>query len=243
MGKLIKIFGERNTNTNYLSQLIELNLSCEELRGGAPIWILRAQNKLSINETLEDLYFGLFYFRNYGWKHRAIEEGFVPKKGINFVTITKNPYSWLLSLYRNPYNKGAVDAVSFEEFLTSPWVTFDREGCEKLVKNPIELWNVKNNSYKNLPQDQILRITTEGLFEDPEKIIKDIATHFNIPFKNELFQNYERSTKDKSKDSAYYKDFYLNERWREKLTPIEISIINEFVDRSLMEFFGYQVIV
>ena len=38
-------------------------------------------------------------------------------RSIRFVTLTKNPYSWLLSLYRRPYHAGEK-AETFAEFLS-----------------------------------------------------------------------------------------------------------------------------
>ncbi len=51
-----------------------------------------------------------------------------------------------------------------------------------------------------------------------------------------------QSTKDKSNNFAYYQDYYLNERWRDNLSEEAISIINEAVDKNLMNHFGYEVL-
>lgn len=62
MSKRVKIYGERNTNTNYLSQLIGLNLKAEEIPGVVPARIMALQRRLPGNELVRDLYF----FFNYG---------------------------------------------------------------------------------------------------------------------------------------------------------------------------------
>lgn len=240
---MLKIYGERNTNTNYLSQLVALNLDCVELDGVAPVWLDKLQKALSIEEALKDVYFVASSGVNGGWKHRAVDKKVRVEEGLSFVTITKNPYSWLLSLYRNPYHQEHIKGMSFEEFLSTSWPTVGREGLGKeVVRNPVELWNIKNLSYRNLPASKTVTTTTEALFEAPQAIIDEISQRFDIPYKLDQFKNYERSTKEKSKDSSYYKDYYLNERWRSKLTPEAIKLINESLDQTLLDEFGYQLI-
>lgn len=87
-----------------------------------------------------------------------------------------------------------------------------------------------------------MNITTEGIFEDPRRIINQISEQHSIERKSEKFINYERSTKEKSKDSAYYRDYYLSEKWRDNLSNEAISIINESVDKELMFHFGYSLL-
>ncbi len=156
MTKLIKIYGERNTNTNYLSKLIALNLVAKEVPGTVPSTIMEIQKLLPGNEFVRDVYFYFTYKKNLGWKHTLV----LPQKELNkyqlvdsnlfFLTITKNPYSWLLSLYRNPYHQYFDNRQSFEFFLKSQWKSVKRDNTKKVLRNPIELWNIKNKSYLQL---------------------------------------------------------------------------------------------
>ena len=59
--KLVKIYGERNTGTNYLSRLIHLNLDVEELPGIAPKKIVQLQNRLPGREWVKDMYLSLIH--------------------------------------------------------------------------------------------------------------------------------------------------------------------------------------
>jgi hypothetical protein len=242
MYKCLKIYGERNTNTNYLSRLVSLNLECQELRGTVPLYLNKILTFFPGDEWLRDAYFALTYKKNLGWKHRSIDINIPNKLDVFYLTITKNPYSWLLSLYRNPYHRQDVSEKTFEEFLTSEWITVGREGVPKTLATPIELWNLKNASYFNLPVEKTVMLTTERLIEDPELMIHDVSSRFGIDELNDHFVNYEKSTKETSKDSSYYKDYYLNEKWRENLSKEAISIINGKLDKSLMIFFGYTVL-
>ena len=185
MKKLIKIYGERNTNTNYISKLIQLNLNVQEVPGVVPPHIQHLQETLPGKELVKDLYFYLTYKHNLGWKHTCVKPVTALKKynilanDISFLTITKNPYSWLLSLHRNPYHLycGKPD---FETFLVTPLKTIGRDNCSKTLRNPMELWNVKNASYLQLTELNCLNITTESIFENPKTVVNKIGTQFSI---------------------------------------------------------------
>lgn len=248
MGKLIKVYGERNTNTNYVSKLIELNLDANEVSGVAPPSIMRLQKILPGKELVRDIYFHLTFASNLGWKHtkvkpqQELDQYPLVNDDLSFLTITKNPYSWLISLHRNPYHQYYSRKPDFETFLQQPWKTIARDNVDHPLQNPMALWNIKNKSYLQLARERCLNITSEDIFVDPEKVINQISQHFSIEKKSDTFINYERSTKDKSKDSNYYREFYLKEKWRENLSSEAIAIINEGIDKELMSHFGYQVL-
>lgn len=249
MKKVFKLYGERNTNTRYIETLIRLNLAVEQLEGVVPGHIKSAQKVLPGKEWLRDLYFSLSYKQNLGWKHTRVKSGpelesyDVLKRKVCFVSVTKNPYSWLLSLHRKPYNQQyQKDKPDFETFLQTPWQTVGRDNCETLLKSPVALWNIKNNAYLQLRSLNGLNITTEQIIQDPESIVKRIAGHFSISKRSDTFLNKEESTKDSSKNFAYYQDYYLNERWRDEISGNAIAIINKEVDRKLMSNFAYKVI-
>ena len=111
----IKIFGERHTGTNALNLFIRENF---------------------------DLTFKHYDFL--GWKHRL-----APKKSewvkydtanTLFIFLFRNPYSWLCSMYREPYYHHylKINDRPFEEFLK-----FSIEDYENIIC----LWNQKNESY------------------------------------------------------------------------------------------------
>ncbi len=244
----IKIYGERNTSTTYLGRLIELNLDVEQLRGTVPRPMLRLQRLLPGDEWLRDAYFALTFRANLGWKHRlapaADELGKLQaiKKGVALVTLTKNPYSWLLSLYRNPYHADGKRPDNFVQFLCQPWRTTRRDGTARLLKSPVELWNLKNASYLGLASLSALNITTEQLFADPAGIIERIARCFSIRRTADGFTDHLPSTKNASWTGADYRDYYLNEKWRDELGETAIEIIDQALDQRLLAVFGYRML-
>jgi len=248
MAALIKVYGERNTNTNYISKLIELNLYVKQVPGVVPPIIEKIRIILSGNELVNDVYYFLTYGKNLGWKHTCVKTQNELNKyklvndNLAFFTITKNPYSWLLSLHRRPHHYYYSDNPSFETFLKRRWKTVLRDNVGPELKSPIELWNIKNKSYLNLTGKNTLNITSEAIHEDSEGIIELISRKFNIERKSDSFIKYDRSTNDKGKDSNFYRQYYLQEKWRDDLTNKAIDIINETVDKKLMSHFGYKIL-
>lgn len=247
MATLIKIYGERNTNTNYLSRLISLNLTIEELSGVVPPRIKELQNKLPGNELIRDAYFLASYGNNLGWKHAAInwekmaKANIYKKHRVAIVTLTKNPYSWLLSLYRKPYHQYYKEKPSFIQFLQQPWKTVFRENAPRVVSNPIQLWNIKNASYLQSKSALAIHLKTEDTFVDPKSIIKRIGDALEIGTCDD-FKNVTSSTKDNTKNFAYYKDYYLNNKWQSEIPSEAVEFINHELDTTLMDEFGYNYI-
>ncbi|WP_005033526.1 hypothetical protein [Holophaga foetida] len=249
MTLLLKMYGERNTNTNYLSRLIQANLHVEEIPGVVPPAVMKLQSMLPGNELVRDIYFGLAYGRNLGWKHGRVKSAddlggysLVRRNNIAFLSITKNPYSWLLSLHRRPYHQYYSIKPDFETFLQRPWKTLFRDNAGSVLKSPVELWNVKNRSYLQLAELNGLNLTTEGIFEDPESVIETIQARFSVARKSGEFVQIGQSTKGDDKDFEYYRSYYLDEKWRDELSGNATAIINGMLDRDLMSAFGYRVL-
>lgn len=245
---LLKLYGERNSGTNYMSRLIAANLVVREIPGVVPRYIRPLIRLMPPGETVRDLYFHLTFHRNLGWKHSEVRPASelrkyrLMRRGVRFVTVTKNPYSWLLSLYRRPYHQLGQRHPDFETFLGSSWRTVGRDGCGRTLDNPIELWNRKNASYLALSDFRWLPLTTEEMLKDPERVIDKIGSRLDIPRRSSQFVNIQQSTKDRSKSFSYYRKYYLEEEWRNDLSDRAIAIINRAVDPVLMRKFGYSMI-
>lgn len=245
--KKIKIYGERNTGTNFLSKLIDLNFDCKLLSGTVPSNLNRIIKKVKGTENIKDKYFKITEKNNLGWKHREIDKMFLRNlnqlnEDVGFLTLTKNPYSWLLSLYNRPYHY-KDEKPSFEKFLEKPWKTVGRETILQEYANPIEMWNIKTRSYLSLEkQFKVYPIKYEDLLLDPIKELHKISLNLELNTKKEFPVNFNKSTKDSDKNSNYYKDYYGNEKWRLKLEENHISIINTHLDNYLLERFNYSML-
>jgi len=257
MYKIIKIYGERNTGTQYLKKLIKLNFDLKLLPGILPkpfriVWFLNLYfpslyRRFPLVNWLLDYYFKITFSKNLGWKHTLIFSELLETSQINlnnvyFITITKNPYSWLLSFYNRPYHS-QNKYENFEEFLLKPWKTLKCENYSKDFKNPIEMWNLKNKFYIDLKEKYIVEnIRYEDLLLNLENVINKISKRFNISRKYKIAKNIEISTKDKEKNYNFYYDYYINELWKNKLNKDSINIINKFLDESVLDYFKYKKI-
>ncbi len=159
------------------------------------------------------------------------------------MTLTKNPYAWLLSLYRRPYHLAGKKPDTFLAFLQQPWPVVARENYpHPQFQNPIELWNEKNRSYLRLQTfAQVLRVRYEDLLASPERVIAQIADFVHLP-QPASFQNVARSTKGDPLDFAHYQRYYLHEEWRAKLSPAAIRTINAALDPAVVAAFRYTLL-
>jgi len=243
--KIIKLYGERNTGTNYFTKLIDQNFDVEQLPGVVP-----RKKILLLSEKTKDLYFSLTQKDNLGWKHSAVSldliRSFKKLEQCHFITISKNPYSFLLSLFKRPYHYEGEMPKSFSDFIRREWKVAGRDNYPgKSFENPIALWNYKNESYlhlKNAYPNRCYIMTYESLLENYNSELQKVQAFFDLKVKSADFENYSKSTKDKSVSHKDYQKYYLNEEWREDLSKEDISFINKHLDPQVMEALGYSII-
>jgi len=254
--KFVKIYGERNTGTTYLAKLINENIECKIIKSRPPFWLRKIQKMIpNNNEILRDLYFSIKK-NNLGWKHAFVDESILEYTNINrkdlfIVTITKNPYSWLLSMFRRPYHS-TFDAKkygreqTFEEFLLQEWTCLKRENSPRnSLQNPIELWNLKNNAYIKLSEHANYKVTNikyENILMDYKKILIELTNSANLKLARCEVRNVVKSVKGDVQKFCDYKKYYLNEEWRVKITNHQYEIINRHLDPLIMEAFKYKII-
>jgi hypothetical protein len=161
---------------------------------------------------------------------------------VAFVIITKNPYAWLLSLFRHPYHYQS-QLSDFETFLRQPWATVARENHPQPFANPIELWNAKHQAYEQLARHcPCLLLRYEDLLADPAREIRRIAQQFNLR-QNSPFTPIRASAKGEShKDFSFYQDYYLAQRWRQALSQAQIHLINRTLNPQTVAAMGYSML-
>ncbi|MBE7213950.1 hypothetical protein MK852_17135 [Shewanella benthica] len=145
--KNIAVLGCFRSGTNYSKSLLESNFDCQ------------VKNNL------------------FGWKH-----GFIPiiskdsvlEKNESFEAayfVTKNPFSFLVSLHRYYMNYGfnILAEKDFYKFVTSRIIIFDssnKESVQLRFSSPIELWNSMNWNYKSAKG--VVHVRYEALLNNPE---------------------------------------------------------------------------
>jgi hypothetical protein len=260
----VKIYGERNTGTNFLTRLIRRNFFCEVVPGtlaeAKPGYRDAIEEELAKNIADEckrmfarqsklDSFFQGNLWDTLGWKHAVPPISAVQthpeRENILFITVTKNPYAWLLSLFKRPYDDVSLHQPdSLLDFINQPWFTGRRENTPALLDSPVELWNLKIAGY-----DQLKRVATvksiryEDVLADPFQLLQQVENHFERRSKKyELPVDAVKKQDTGKKDFEYYRDYYLNERWQDKLGSAEISAINRFLAPALVENAGYTML-
>jgi len=237
---VIKVFGERNSGTNFISQLIQRNLDVRLLPGGVP----RLLYRLLPMEWPRDLWFFITSQWNLGWKHRYPDKvqvlHFSRKHPLVIVTVSKNPYAWLLSMFRRPYHlqwKGGM----FDDFLHTLCPVVGREKAEKLTPDPVHLWNWKHAAYRGFSELSVpwVHLRYEDVLRDPERAIGRVAEACNIS-QHHPFESVLSSTKgEPGKTFLDYREYYLRGEWRRKFYANQVSWINERLDANLCRMYGY----
>ena len=137
----IKIYGERNTGTNYVSELLRANFGLRELPGVEALtdkdWarFIRLK-KLGFEravtwayERTSNRYHARHFNENLGWKHACVPVERVASlapQGVGLIGLVKNPYAFLTSIYRRPYHH-AGKAATLEAFVQEPFTLHARD--------------------------------------------------------------------------------------------------------------------
>lgn len=211
MTKAVKIYGERNSGNIYLEWLLAKNLEIDIT--DAPV---------------------------YGWKHRLapspIEITDDMRSKTIFACLIKNPYSWLLSMHKRPYNHESLRKLTFSEFLNYSFGDY---------RNPIVMWNKKVKSYIDLENhvDHYIRFRYEDLILDFKTELNRFADEFDLD-KPELYKNITNLLTHTHgiKSHSFHRDFYLEERWKQSLRGKHIDFINEHIDTDLMKQLNYEIL-
>lgn len=249
----IKIFGERNTSTNALSQLIKSNSSSLVFPGTVIELDLKAAEQLSVErlkgaskQTLENLTDQVFSQRllEQQWKHCAtLFDSIEIPSHTHFIFTIRHPLSWLVSLYKNPYHSLITLPGTLAAFSQCQWKTVKRERLEQASFTPLELYERKLQSYLAFMK----RLEAEGSsysvlkFEDlilkQEACFEKIAP--NLDQASESFQVLTTATKRSGKDLDHYKEYYGKELWKQEIDP---QFLREFrFNAQLLEWMGYTI--
>ena len=154
-GSRVKIFGERNTGTNVLSQLIEKNSQSKCLPSTEPEIdeqaFLNAHRPWILGRRMREWRFDRIFDGQdavHSWKHCATNfEDVGIFRGVLVLITVRHPASWLSSLFQNPYQCLGRIPATFSEFIDFSWETNQRERLGRRSFKPIELYEAKIDSY------------------------------------------------------------------------------------------------
>lgn len=213
-----KVFGERNTGTNWLEEILRHNTSLEILPGDVPRdWRAPYEEELTsmlpqdaevrkqwlisqIIKERED--------ETFGWKHRQVDWSLLaiagPKERLRrfrktlFVCIVRDPYKWLTSLYRRPYSAVFVGKHlparegwgGFSNFIRTPWICTERDGIRKTwLESPADLWGRKVASFDYGAAPNVVLVRYEDLITDSDSFFDSIQEKVELKGRRIKFAN------------------------------------------------------
>jgi len=239
--KKIKLYGERNCGTNYFEQLIDNNLNVNFVKNIPPKFL----QQFFRFERQTDWFIHLNRKKGFGWKHGIPHYTLLKNRAseVAVICLVKNPYSFLHSLFKRPYHYQGQKPNTFEAFLKQPWQCIPRDNSMNLrLDNPVKLWNLKTAAYLNTIShlgNNSMIVKYEDLLKDPSGIVKSIQKKFSLESKREVFENISQASKQGDQDYAFYKDYYLNNKWLEKYNPESLQFVNQQLDKTLMRELEY----
>ena len=189
------IYGERNSGTNYLQKLIEINYNS-----------LNYYNKKDNIEIHNNL-----------WKHCLpnYSENFYNTDIVIFV-IRRDIYSWLLSMYKKPYHL-EINYSNFKDFVLNKNISnyvFNINNVHYYTEynDIIELYQEKYNYYENILNKKfknIIYINYEDLLMSNARILKNKLIELDIHC--DTFKNYyENAVSHIINDNDNFKNKYKN---------------------------------
>jgi hypothetical protein len=240
----VKVFGERNTGTNFLNQLLLLNVDATVLDHGtnarastrlSRFSCLSASEQLLFFERLVDQDRHDEYPQNYGWKHSfltlATLQGSPLFGSTAFLLLIRNPFRFLSSLHRRPYNLLPRPTGSLADFIAAPLLANQRDGLDDVfVENPVDLWNRKVASFFDVQSalpHQARIIAYEQLVADPENHIRCLS-QLDLRLRPEPCRIPARSTKG---DGLSFTDYQQEARSYDPLRALGSQACRGILER------------
>ena len=254
----VKIFGERNTGTravirmmigaDNIEEFVHPELPDAEL-ARFETWI-ESMNKLHkgpwrrvFREAVRDRRQEIFGPMG-TWKHStAIYDPAYAETGVKVLFLVRNPYSWLLALHKRPYHGLGRRDGDFNEFLSRPWATLRRDNVAPILENPMQLWNLKMQSYPGFiaaaRRDGVgtALIRFEEFVNAPAHALKKALRSIGV---DATGIKAGRPTKPMGRKARERRDYYGRERWRNELSANAIRAINANIDWDIAHAFGYE---
>ena len=194
MIKNIKIYGERNSGTNYLTQLLKQNI----------------KNQINI--------YSFFYKSKTGWKHGFPDKSKYSKHMLEetlFIFIVRDLEPWLKSMFKNPYHYKRPQDTS--QFLMHPLDIYDERGDHDVNINKREHQKIMDLRYDKIREyKEFYGQINNGIFinlsdvqTNIPKFFQCLNTEYKIPIEKTL-KPITKHTKTKKKNiNRTYDDIEL----------------------------------
>lgn len=254
----IKLFGERNTATRAVKQMLRatdgvtlFNTKRPDTMGNVEWANMMASINLYIQDDWRKVYVDALRdnIAHHNaplamWKHAAPvwDDAFV-EQDVRTIFCVRNPYSWALSMACKPYHMKAKRTGDFLTFIKRPWLTERRDNTGILLRSVVDLWNNKLRAYADFADQAELSggeyayLRFEDFVAKPTAALSETLAHFGSVSAAPAI---DRSTKKNGKTLSDLQTYYAQEQWRERLTAPTVQAINDLLDWPLVDQFCFE---
>ncbi len=248
----IRVLGERNTGTRAMIQMMRAQAGVRMFPAGeggpgdppelaglkAQVEAIDAPWRAVYRDALRDMVLARACPVKM-WKHgRIVPDPAFAEKRAHLVFCVRDPYSWVISLAKNPYHLRGPMPATLAEFVARPWLTMGRDNMDAVLESPLELWNGKNRAYRDFAMEgvpvEVVRF--EDFVVAPEREVMRVLDAFGVA--HEGVARLEQSTKD-GRSAEELATYYAREGWTGWLTRDVVAAINARVDWDVAAAFGY----
>lgn len=214
----ILLYGLQRSGTNFLESLVRLNFpGCHFVNGEVRNAIDHKHFRLYDNKAIipEPQFLNHGQFSSFAEFEKQLPE--VPEV---FLIMSKDPYSWLVSYNnwsrKNNWPKPHYHYIEEYNLFYGKWMEFSKS------------------------TNKILFIRYVDLLQQPLEELKKIAALLHLPDPEKL-----KTTKKvyaSRKFTGSKKEAFLNNDHLQKISANDLNLINQKLDRQLLDFLGYDVV-
>jgi hypothetical protein len=254
----IKLFGERNTATRAVKQMLRAthgvtlfnskrpddlgNVEWAKLVASINLYISKDWRKVYMEALRDNVAHHNAPLAM--WKHAAPrwDDAFV-HEDVSTILCVRNPYSWALSMARKPYHMKGARTGDFLTFLKRPWLTERRDNSGIVLRSVMDLWNTKLRAYADFADHAELAggayayLRFEDFVADPVRALRGTLQTFG---KSVDANPIPISTKPNGMALSDLQTYYANESWKSRLTAPTVQAINDVLDWPLVDQFCYE---
>lgn len=247
----IKIFGERNTGTRAVAQMLRpvrgittgFRLPDDKSLGGI------AKQLLATLEKAHPEVFPAFQVdirvtsgkAVHAWKHSAPPiDGSYAEANASVLFLVRDPYSWIASFFRNPYDVRGGHPDTLAAFLERPWATMTRDNIGPDLDSPMRLWTEKLRAYRAFASAAPVPSTVlyfEEFVLEPVASLQAALARFGLACDG--LAELDGPTKPTGKPREERLRYYQNSAWEAEISPEAAELINHYVDWDVAASFGY----
>ncbi len=217
--KQLLLYGLQRSGTNYLETLIQLNYpNCSFINSEVRNEIMHKHFRLYDNKNYipEPQFDNTAIFKSFDAFEQSLP---INKKPDLYLVMSKDPYSWYTSYIgwsmKNNWPNRGYHYINEYNLFYAKWLEFSREN------------------------EQIIFIRYLDLLTNPLPIINTIAKALSLPEKNTIrTTNKVYASKKFTSDK---KDAFINRSYLNKISKEELVIINNLLDKSLLQQMGYTI--